>query len=94
MPSESIDVEVCYARGPLVFLQALCVPAGATIAEAIARSGVQTAAPEIDLATCRVGLYGKRKSLDTALRDHDRIEIYRGLLADPKDARRKRVNRK
>jgi putative ubiquitin-RnfH superfamily antitoxin RatB of RatAB toxin-antitoxin module len=78
MPSESIDVEVCYARGSLVFLQAVCVPA----------------APEIDLATCRVGLYGKLKSLDTALRDHDRIEIYRGLLADPKDARRKRVKRK
>ncbi|MDB5824422.1 MAG: RnfH family protein [Herminiimonas sp.] len=91
MPGELIRVEVCYAKGPLIFLRSLSLPAGATIAEAIAQSGVQVAAPEIDLASCRVGLYGKLKTIDTVLREHDRVEIYRGLLADPKDARRNRV---
>jgi putative ubiquitin-RnfH superfamily antitoxin RatB of RatAB toxin-antitoxin module len=91
MSGESIRVVVCYANGPLVFLKSLRLPAGATIAEAIAQSGVQAAAPEISLATCRVGLYGKLKTTDTVLRDRDRVEIYRGLLADPKDARRNRV---
>jgi putative ubiquitin-RnfH superfamily antitoxin RatB of RatAB toxin-antitoxin module len=94
MQGESIHVEVCYANGPLVFLQSLSLPVGATIAEAIAGSGVQAAAPEIDLVTCRVGLYGKLKTLDTVLREHDRVEIYRGLLADPKDARRNRVKQR
>jgi putative ubiquitin-RnfH superfamily antitoxin RatB of RatAB toxin-antitoxin module len=94
MPDGSLKVEVCYANGPLVFLRALSVPAGATVAHAIEQSGVQVAAPEIDLASCRIGVYGKLKTLDTALREHDRIEIYRPLQADPKDARRKRVKSK
>jgi putative ubiquitin-RnfH superfamily antitoxin RatB of RatAB toxin-antitoxin module len=50
--------------------------------------------PEINLVTQPVGIYGKKKTLDTLLRDRDRIEIYRPLVADPKDSRRKRAAKK
>ena len=47
--------------------------------------------PEIDLVSAKVGIYGKQVKLDAVLRDKDRIEIYRSLIADPKEIRRKRV---
>jgi putative ubiquitin-RnfH superfamily antitoxin RatB of RatAB toxin-antitoxin module len=72
------------------FLRALRVPAGTTIEQAIAISGVLQEAPEVDLATMQVGIYAKKKTLDTVLREHDRVEIYRPLIADPKHARRRR----
>jgi hypothetical protein len=50
-------------------------------------------APEIDLTDCSVGIHGKLKTLDTALRDRDRVEIYRPLIADPKESRRKRAEK-
>jgi putative ubiquitin-RnfH superfamily antitoxin RatB of RatAB toxin-antitoxin module len=50
--------------------------------------------PEINLVTQPVGIYGKKKTLDTQLAERDRIEIYRPLLADPKDSRRKRAAKK
>ncbi|MBW8896792.1 MAG: RnfH family protein [Massilia sp.] len=50
--------------------------------------------PEINVVTQPVGIYGKKKTLDSALRDRDRIEIYRPLVADPKDSRRKRAAKK
>ncbi|HKW81613.1 MAG TPA: RnfH family protein [Casimicrobiaceae bacterium] len=62
--------------------------AGATVADALA------AAPEISCtASAPVGIYGMRVARDTALADHDRIEVYRALPIDPKDARRRRVKR-
>jgi putative ubiquitin-RnfH superfamily antitoxin RatB of RatAB toxin-antitoxin module len=48
----------------------------------------------IDLTVSRVGIYGKLKTLDTVVRAQDRIEIYRPLIADPKDSRRRRVEKK
>jgi putative ubiquitin-RnfH superfamily antitoxin RatB of RatAB toxin-antitoxin module len=48
----------------------------------------------IDLANCPVGIYAKKKPLDTVLRENDRIEIYRPLVADPKDSRRRRAIKK
>lgn len=86
-----IRVQVCYARQDVQFLRELTVPDGFTLQAAIERSGVLRDAPEIDLATCRVGVYGKLKTLDAALREHDRVEIYRPLIADPKEARRRRA---
>jgi putative ubiquitin-RnfH superfamily antitoxin RatB of RatAB toxin-antitoxin module len=88
--AEQIDIQVCYASDALQFLRGLRVEAGTTLEQAIALSGVLQAAPEIDLATMAVGVYGKKKSLDTVLRQHDRVEIYRPLIADPKHARRRR----
>ncbi|MQA18030.1 RnfH family protein [Rugamonas rivuli] len=90
MAADTFNIEVCYASDALQFLRALSVPAGTTIEQAIAISGVLQEAPEIDLATMQVGIYAKKKTLDTVLREHDRIEIYRPLIADPKNARRRR----
>ena len=90
MAAETCTVEVCYASDAVQFLRALRVPAGTTIEQAIAISGVLQEAPEIDPATMQVGIYAKKKTLDTVLREHDRVEIYRPLIADPKHARRRR----
>lgn len=90
-----IRVEVCYAAGPdQAFLLALDLPAGSTIRSAIERSGVLACAPELDPETFQVGIYGKLRTLDTVLREQDRVEIYRSLIADPKEARRRRAAHK
>lgn len=88
---DEIAVEICYAKPETIYRKALRLPAGATLKAAIEASGVLQAAPEIDLAQCRVGIYGKLKTLDTLLREHDRVEIYRPLIADPKESRRRRA---
>jgi len=64
---------------------------GATVRMAIKASGVLQAFPEIDLARNRVGVYARLVTLDTPLRDGDRVEIYRPLRVDPKEARRMRA---
>lgn len=89
-----IHVQVCYVRPDMQFLRDLDLPRETTLRTAVEQSGVLQAVPEIDLATCRVGIYGKLKSLDTVLREYDRIEIYRPLTADPKESRRKRAVKK
>lgn len=90
MASETFNIEVCYSSDAVQFLRALRVPAGTTIEQAIAISGVLQEVPAIDLAVMQVGVYAKKKTLDTVLREHDRVEIYRPLIADPKNARRRR----
>jgi len=89
-----IRVQVCYARPDTQFLHELSVPADTTMQSAIEQSGVLQAAPEIDLAVFRAGIYGKLKPLDSPLREKDRIEIYQPLIADPKEARQRRAARK
>ena len=90
MAAETFNIEVCYASDAVQFLRALRVPVDTTIEQAIAISGVLQEAPEVDLTTMQVGIYAKKKTLDTVLREHDRVEIYRPLIADPKHARRRR----
>nr|WP_314545388.1 RnfH family protein [uncultured Massilia sp.] len=89
-----VHVWVSYAAGTVEYLQGLEVAPGTTIGQAIERSGVLQAHPEINLVTQPVGIYAKKKTLDTVLRERDRIEIYRPLVADPKDSRRKRAAKK
>lgn len=86
-----IHVQVCYATPLREYLRELSVDAGTTIEQAIVQSGILNDIPGIDLATQPVGLYGKKKTLDTVLRERDRIEIYRPLVADPKESRRRRA---
>lgn len=93
-PEGGISVEVCFAKPDRYALEKLIVPPGATLRDAVIQSGIIEQFPEIDLAVCRVGIYGKLKTLDTVLRDRDRVEIYRPLQADPKEARRKRAGKK
>lgn len=89
-----LHVQVCYAKTDRQLLHDLSVPEGTTLHDAIRQSGVLAAMPEIDLATCRVGVYGKLKALDTILQEGDRVEIYRPLIADPKESRRRRAQKK
>jgi putative ubiquitin-RnfH superfamily antitoxin RatB of RatAB toxin-antitoxin module len=88
------DVIVAWAVPQHALLRPVQVAPGTTIAQAIAASGILQDVPEIDLAVCPVGIYGKKKPLDTILRPLDRIEIYRPLLADPKESRRRRAAHK
>lgn len=67
------------------------VPAGSTVRQALEQSGIEQHFPEIDLATARVGIFGKIAKADAPLNPGDRIEIYRALIADPKEARKKRA---
>jgi len=92
--AETVGVVVVYATPQQEFIQAMQVAPGTTIGQAIEGSGVLARFPEINLVTQPVGIYGKKKTLDTALRERDRIEIYRALVADPKDSRRKRAAKK
>ncbi len=64
---------------------------GTTVRAAIEASGLLARFPEIDLASQKVGIHGKLTALDALLADGDRIEIYRPLVIDPKEARRRRV---
>lgn len=89
-----VRVQVCYASSDFVFLRELAVPEGTTLQASIEQSGLLAEVPEIDLAANRVGVYGKSKTLDTVLRDGDRVEVYRPLIADPKESRRKRAMKK
>jgi len=86
-----ITVEVVYARPSEQFLERLTVPAGCSIESAIERSGLLQRCPEIDLAINKVGVFGKAAKLSAGLHDGDRVEIYRPLIADPKEARKKRA---
>ena len=90
----ALDVVVSYATPQQEFIRPMRVAPGTTIGQAIEGSGVLARFPEINLVTQPVGIYGKKKTLDTALRERDRIEIYRALVADPKDSRRKRAAKK
>jgi hypothetical protein len=65
------------------------MPDGATIQDAIARSGILKQFPEIDLEKNKVGIFSKLSKLDAALNDGDRIEIYRPIICDPKTVPRK-----
>ncbi len=89
--AEMLGISVCYASAEVEWLHPMRVEAGTTIGEVIERSGVLEAFPDINLTTQPVGIYAKKKTLDTVLRERDRIEIYRPLVADPKESRRKRA---
>lgn len=91
---DGLRIQVCYTRPGFTFLRNLVVPEGTSLQDAIQRSGVLQQAPEIDLDTCKAGVYGRLKPMDALVREHDRVEIYRPLVTDPKDARRRRADRK
>lgn len=92
--AERFVVRVCYATAASEVWRDVEVEQGATIEQAIRSSGMLEAVPGIDLATQPVGIYAKKKPLDTVLREHDRIEIYRPLVADPKETRRLRARKR
>jgi hypothetical protein len=91
MASDELRVEVAYGTPARQLIRALQVAPGTTVEETIRASGILEEFPEIDLARQAVGVYGERVTLADCVRDGDRVEIYRGLLADPKEARRQRA---
>jgi uncharacterized protein len=86
-----IHVEVAYALPHEQALISLPVPEGATLEQAVRQSGLLEKYPEINLASAKVGIWNKATELSAVLRDKDRVEIYRPLIADPKEVRRKRA---
>jgi putative ubiquitin-RnfH superfamily antitoxin RatB of RatAB toxin-antitoxin module len=84
-------VEVVYALAQRQALYEVHLAPGQTVQEAVEASGVLAEFPEIDLHRNRVGIHAKLATLGTPLRDGDRVEIYRPLIADPKEARRRRA---
>jgi len=86
-----VDVEVIYAEPQRHSAIQLRLPSGSTLQHAIDASGIVRSIPEIDLAQCKLGIYGKLAQADTVLTAQDRVEIYRPLLADPKDIRKQRA---
>ena len=87
----TIAVSVVYALLQRASEIELKLPSGATVADALEASGLVAMHPEVDLARCAVGIFGRRVERDRVLADGDRVEVYRPLVAEPKDARRRRA---
>ena len=90
MPNE-ILIEVAYALPKKQLIIPIKVKPGTTAQEAIQLSGITKKFPEIDLSVNQIGIFGKLTQLDHVMRERDRIEIYRPLIADPKEIRRQRA---
>jgi uncharacterized protein len=95
MAEGMIRVEVVYAAVDRQQLLSLEVPAGTTLLDAVQASGIGKLFPEFDLSTCALGIFGKviNDPHVHPLQDGERIEIYRPLLADPKEVRRLRAEK-
>jgi len=90
---QTIEVEVAYALPHQQFLVKVMVQKGADIFEAIRQSGVLSQYEGIDLDKNKVGIFGKICGPDTVVQAGDRVEIYRPLLADPKQSRQARAQK-
>ena len=88
-----IMVEVVYASPERQTLVVLTVHRNTTALEAIVCSGIPLSHPEIELPRVKLGIFGKRIAPETILKNGDRIEIYRPMTADPKEARRRRAKK-
>lgn len=86
-----IPIEVAYAAPAEQVILKLDVAAGTTVRDAIERSGILQRFPEIDLVQNKVGRWSHVAALDEIVRAGDRVEIYRPLIADPKEMRRQRA---
>jgi len=89
--SEMISVDVVYAIRQKQDIVSLKVAEGTTVRQAIEASGVLEKYPEIDLSKNKLGVFAKLAKPDAMLRDRDRVEIYRPLIADPKEVRKQRA---
>lgn len=85
-----ITVTVVYALAERQILRELTVPAGTTVEEAVRLSGLPEEFPDIRRSATPIGIFGKVARTDDVLQPGDRVEIYRKLLLDPKEARRRR----
>jgi putative ubiquitin-RnfH superfamily antitoxin RatB of RatAB toxin-antitoxin module len=93
MAEEMIRIEVVYALADRQQLLRLSVPRGINARDAVLRSGMEVHFPGLDLANCPLGIFGKSlpKPEERLLDEGDRVEIYRPLIADPKEVRKQRA---
>lgn len=91
MVKKLIDIEVAYATSEQQIIIALKIPEDAAVDYAINASGLLNRFPEIDETDIKAGIFGNVCKLDRLLKQGDRIEIYRPLIHDPKEARRQRA---
>ncbi len=91
MSTETINVEVAYATPEKQLILPVNVDKGTTAGAAIVQSGIMMEFPEMDLENSKIGVFGKVVPMTKVLEDGDRVEIYRPLIADPKEVRRKRA---
>jgi putative ubiquitin-RnfH superfamily antitoxin RatB of RatAB toxin-antitoxin module len=93
MVDASIEIEVVYAAVDRQVLLPVAVPEGTTVRAAVLKSGMGQAFPELNVAQCPLGIFGKVivDPDNRLVQSGDRIEIYRPLLADPKEVRRLRA---
>ena len=85
----TIDVEIVFALPEKQLLVPLTMQEGATVADAIDASALESNFPEFDLAQCAVGIWGQLAERDRVLANGDRVELYRTLQMDPREARRR-----
>lgn len=89
----ALDISLLYSPGPRQMREwQVALPAGSTVAQAIAASGLLAEFPELAVGPLWVGIWGQKTSLRQELHQQDRLEIYRSLRVDPKIARRERFN--
>jgi putative ubiquitin-RnfH superfamily antitoxin RatB of RatAB toxin-antitoxin module len=88
LPADDCAIEVAYARPDRQWVLTLRVPAGTTVRAAVQASALSIECPELDLTGSPLGVWGQRVPDDRAVRDGDRVEIYRPLQNDPRAARR------
>lgn len=89
--ADVITVEVAYARPDEQPILEVEVAAGSTLLQAVEQSGILERFPDINPATMKVGIFGKLKKQDQVLQPGDRVEVYRSLIADPKQVRKERA---
>lgn len=91
MTEQELRIEVVYAMPDQQELISLRLPEGSTLKQALEASGLLEKYPEIDITKNKFGIFAKLSRLDTLLRNRDRVEIYRPLIADPKEIRKQRA---
>lgn len=91
--AEQLTVEVAYALPTQQSLLTLAVLSGSSVQQVIEQSGILQQYPEINLFEQKVGVWSRLVKLDEHVKDGDRVEIYRPLIADPKDLRRRRAEK-
>ena len=91
MAEQRIRVEVAYAKPDEQVILEVDGAAGMTVQQAVEASGILQRYPETELGKNKMGVFGKLAKLDAPLKAGDRVEIYRPLIADPKEQRKKRA---
>lgn len=89
--NDKTNIEIAYATPDRQLILNCEVASGTTVRQAVKQSGIEQHFPEIDTENCDVGIFGKLVAADQELQPGDRIEIYRPLIADPKEIRRQRA---